>query len=93
MKNLKKLSREGKKVIVAGIDFPAYCIEGGGPGEGGCSVGTICSGGKCVPYGGEPGGWRWKSRRGRSVYLYLSLGNLYPKYSLSGILLYNRIIK
>ncbi|RTZ50222.1 hypothetical protein EJ377_09940 [Chryseobacterium arthrosphaerae] len=37
MKNLKKLSREDRKVIIAGIDFPSYCIEGGGPGEGGCS--------------------------------------------------------
>ena len=56
MKNLKKLSREDKKSIVAGIGFPACCFEGGGPGEGGCSAGEICSGGKCVPYGGNPGG-------------------------------------
>ncbi|MGG7440662.1 hypothetical protein ACQ7CU_21560 [Chryseobacterium arthrosphaerae] len=56
MKNLKKLSREDRKVIIAGIDFPSYCIEGGGPGEGGCSPGTICSEGKCVPYGADPGG-------------------------------------
>ncbi|MGN7708865.1 bacteriocin-like protein [Chryseobacterium sp. 22543] len=39
MKNLKKLSREDKRSIVAGVDFPAYCFEGGGPGEGGCSAG------------------------------------------------------
>ncbi|UKB83823.1 hypothetical protein LF887_22915 [Chryseobacterium sp. MEBOG06] len=56
MKNFKKLSREGRKGIIAGVNFPANCIEGGGPEEGGCSVGNICSGGKCVPYDGNPGG-------------------------------------
>ncbi|SEH41831.1 bacteriocin-like protein [Chryseobacterium culicis] len=56
MKNQKKLSREDQKGIVAGVDFPAFCFEGGGPGEGGCSAGEICSGGKCVPYAGNPGG-------------------------------------
>lgn len=56
MKNLKKLSRDDKRSIVAGVDFPAFCFEGGGPGEGGCSAGEICSGGKCVPDSGNPGG-------------------------------------
>lgn len=57
MKNFKKLSREDKKRISAGYG-PAYCIEGGGPGSGGCGANEICSGGKCVPYqdpGGDPG--------------------------------------
>ena len=45
MKNFKKLSREDRKGIVAGINFPAYCFEGEGPGEGGCSPGEICSNG------------------------------------------------
>ena len=44
MKTLKKLSRDDKRSIVAGDNFPAYCLEGGGPGEGGCSAGQICSG-------------------------------------------------
>lgn len=56
MKNFKKLSRETKKGIIAGVNFPSNCIEGGGPGECGCSVGNICSGGKCMPYDGNPGG-------------------------------------
>lgn len=56
MKKFRKLSREENKGIIAGIDIPSYCFEGGGPGEGGCSSGMICSGGKCVPYNGDPGG-------------------------------------
>lgn len=56
MKNLKKLSRESKRETVAGVGTPAFCFEGGGPGEGGCSAGNICSGGKCVPYEGPGGG-------------------------------------
>ncbi|MGX5685738.1 hypothetical protein ACWKWW_14345 [Chryseobacterium cucumeris] len=56
MKNFKKLSREDRKCIVAGNNFPAYCLEGGGPGEGGCSAGQICSEGKCVPYENPGGG-------------------------------------
>ncbi|REC43790.1 hypothetical protein [Chryseobacterium pennipullorum] len=56
MKNLKRLSREEKRNTVAGDSgSPAYCFEGG-PGEGGCSAGYICSGGKCIPYIDNPGG-------------------------------------
>ncbi|WP_347220195.1 hypothetical protein [Chryseobacterium sp.] len=56
MKNFKKLSRDEQKKMIAGDIGPAYCFEGGGPGEGGCGAGMICSGGKCVPYTGDPGG-------------------------------------
>ncbi|MCS3530343.1 hypothetical protein [Chryseobacterium sp. JUb7] len=62
MKNIRKLSREEKKGIAAGDLSPAFCIEGGGPGTGGCSVNHICSGGRCIPYvdpgngGGGSGG-------------------------------------
>lgn len=62
MKNIRKLSREDKKKISAGDLSPAFCIEGGSPGTGGCSAGHICSGGRCIPYvdpgngGGGSGG-------------------------------------
>lgn len=56
MKNFKKISREDQKKMIMGGVGPAYCFEGEGPGTGGCASGYICSGGKCVSYGGGPGG-------------------------------------